>query len=105
MMLCVIFIDQIYEPHYAHYKDDFGKTFAGFFSDEPEIGSFGGEYGHDANIGKFNMKMPWSQTLHERLKRNCGGSEFAEKFNGTFGQHLIEIQTKNKKWIVSYAVC
>lgn len=24
------FIDQIYEPHYAHYKDDFGKTFAGF---------------------------------------------------------------------------
>lgn len=71
------FIDQIYEPHYAHYKDDFGKTFAGFFSDEPEIGSFGGEYGHDANIGKFNMKMPWSQTLHERLK-DLWGSEFAE---------------------------
>ena len=71
------FIDQIYEPHYAHYKDDFGKTFAGFFSDEPEIGSFGGEYGHDANIGKFNMKMPWSQTLHERL-RELWGSEFAE---------------------------
>ena len=71
------FIDQIYEPHYAHYKDDFGKTFAGFFSDEPEIGSFGGEYGHDANIGKFNMKMPWSQTLHERLKE-LWGSEFAE---------------------------
>ena len=71
------FIDQIYEPHYAHYKDDFGKTFAGFFSDEPEIGSFGGEYGHDANIGKFNMTMPWSQTLHERLKE-LWGSEFAE---------------------------
>ena len=47
------------------------------FSDEPEIGSFGGEYGHDANIGKFNMKMPWSQTLHERLKE-LWGSEFAE---------------------------
>ena len=67
----------MHEPHYAHYKDDFGKTFAGFFSDEPEIGSFGGEYGHDANIGKFNMKMPWSQTLHERLKE-LWGSEFAE---------------------------
>lgn len=36
-----------------------------------------GEYGHDANIGKFNMKMPWSQTLHERLKE-LWGSEFAE---------------------------
>lgn len=32
---------------------------------------------HDANIGKFNMKMPWSQTLHERLKE-LWGSEFAE---------------------------
>ena len=24
------FIDQIYEPHYAHYKDDFGKLLQDF---------------------------------------------------------------------------
>ena len=85
------FIDQIYEPHYAHYKDDFGKTFAGFFSDEPEIGSFGGEYGHDANIGKFNMKMPWSQTLHERLKE-LWGSEFAENLMALWKSGLCRMQ-------------
>ena len=66
------FIDQVYEPHYTHYKDDFGKTFAGFFSDEPEIGNCGGEYVHDANIGKPNMKLPWSQTLKAQLKELWG---------------------------------
>lgn len=25
-----------YNPHYAHYKEGFGKTILGFFSDEPE---------------------------------------------------------------------
>ena len=47
------------------------KHLQDFFSDELNE-DFGGEYGHDANIGKFNMKMPWSQTLHERLKRTVG---------------------------------
>ena len=70
------FIDQVYEPHYTHYKDDFGKTFAGFFSDEPEIGNCGGEYVHDANIGKPNMKLPWSQTLKAQLKE-LWGADFA----------------------------
>ncbi len=34
---CKVLIDTVYEPHYQHYKDDFGTTIAGFFSDEPEI--------------------------------------------------------------------
>jgi hypothetical protein len=32
---CRVQIDAVYEPHYERYKEDFGKTFAGFFSDEP----------------------------------------------------------------------
>lgn len=32
------FLDTVYEPHYAHYGAEFGKVFAGFFSDEPEFG-------------------------------------------------------------------
>ena len=30
-----LLIDVVYEPHYARYKELFGNTFAGFFSDEP----------------------------------------------------------------------
>lgn len=70
------FIDQVYEPHYAHYAADFGGTFAGFFSDEPEIGNCGGEYVHDANIGIANMRLPWSKTLEARL-RELWGERFA----------------------------
>ena len=36
---CRKLIDAVYEPHWAHYKKEFGKTIAGFFSDEPEIGN------------------------------------------------------------------
>ena len=34
---CRVLIDAVYEPHYAHYGEEFGKTIAGFFSDEPEL--------------------------------------------------------------------
>ncbi|MCI9344606.1 MAG: glycoside hydrolase, partial [Lachnospiraceae bacterium] len=27
-----VLIDEVYEPHYAHYKEEFGKTIQGFFS-------------------------------------------------------------------------
>ena len=30
-----LLIDAVYEKHYAKYADEFGKTIAGFFSDEP----------------------------------------------------------------------
>ena len=35
---CHVLVDAVYEPRDAHYAADFGKTFAGFFSDEPNIG-------------------------------------------------------------------
>ena len=37
-----VLIDQVYEAHYEHYKDDFGTVFTGFFSDEPEFGNLPG---------------------------------------------------------------
>ena len=39
-----ILLDAVYEPHYARYKDDFGKTLAGFFSDEPGFYNLGEGY-------------------------------------------------------------
>ena len=38
------FLRTVYQPHYDHFKDDFGKTIAGFFYDEPEThGDWGTE--------------------------------------------------------------
>ena len=30
-------IDAVYEPHFEHLGDEFGKTILGFFSDEPDL--------------------------------------------------------------------
>jgi hypothetical protein len=39
-----VLIDTAYEAFYARYRNDFGHTFAGFFSDEP------GFYRHSDNV-------------------------------------------------------
>jgi hypothetical protein len=63
-----VLIDEVYEPHYRRYKNDFGKTFAGFFSDEPEFGNTPG-YCFDDVLGKPKVYLPWSGELEEALKK------------------------------------
>ena len=67
---CRLLIDAVYESHYQHFKDEFGRTIVGFFSDEP---GFGNEKGvkNDSAIGK-DMPLPWSRPLKERLKARLG---------------------------------
>jgi hypothetical protein len=67
---CRVLIDTVYEPHYAHYKDDFGNTIAGFFSDEPEFGN-GHLYAQDNALGT-DQDLPWSAELGEWLRREWG---------------------------------
>ncbi|MCM8709903.1 glycoside hydrolase family 2 [Clostridium sp. SYSU_GA19001] len=64
-------IEAVYEPHYEHYKKDFGKTFAGFFSDET---SFGNTVGYDFNesIGKRDMPLPWNEEAKIMMKDELG---------------------------------
>lgn len=69
---CRILIDTVYEPHFAHYKDDFGKTIAGFFSDEPELGN--GVYVTGANRMGDEIDFPYSPELEEELKKRLGES-------------------------------
>ena len=62
---CHTLIEAVYEPHYAHYQEDFGDTIAGFFSDEPEIGN-GHLYQMDQKI--YQMEdQPWSRGLAQEL--------------------------------------
>ena len=67
---CKVLINAVYEPHYAHYKEEFGKTIAGFFSDEPELGN-GHMYEMNDPFGMQN-DYPWSPDLEERLKARLG---------------------------------
>lgn len=62
-----LLIDAVYEPHFAHYGDEFGKTIRGFFSDEPRIGNtwfsqHACEYQYYENrVGLAGMAYPWSE--------------------------------------------
>ncbi|MDR1902495.1 MAG: hypothetical protein LBQ88_09475 [Treponema sp.] len=69
---CRVLIDAVYEPHYAHYKNDFGKTIAGFFSDEPEFGN-GHLYVQDNLLGT-DQDLPWSAELEDHLRSVWGDS-------------------------------
>ncbi|BCJ92806.1 hypothetical protein acsn021_03750 [Anaerocolumna cellulosilytica] len=58
-----VLLKEVYEPHYEHLKEEFGKTILGFFSDEPR---FGNTKGAQAAIG-CDMVLPWRLGLEEEL--------------------------------------
>ncbi len=64
-------LEAVYEPHYEHYKKDFGNTFAGFFSDEPAFGNTIG-FDFDESIGRKDMPLPWSEEVKAMLKEELG---------------------------------
>lgn len=67
---CRILIDTVYKPHYERYSNDFGKTFAGFFSDEPLIGN-SSSYGFNHKLGK-KMPLPWNKDVPVMLEKGLG---------------------------------
>ena len=67
---CHILIDEVYEKHWDHYKEDFGKTIEGFFSDEPELGN--GFYMTGANSLGTAVDQPYSDEVEEELKKRLG---------------------------------
>ncbi len=58
-----VLIDEVYQPHYEHYREEFGKTITGFFSDEPR---FGNAKGAECQIGKA-MPLPWRPGMEKEL--------------------------------------
>lgn len=70
-----LLLDAVYEPHYAHYKEEFGKTIAGFFSDEP------GFYNMPDNVyglGKIGEKMPlpWTDDVAAKFRERTQEEHF-----------------------------
>lgn len=67
---CRLLIDAVYEPHWQHYADDFGKTIAGFFSDEPELGN-GPAYAKDNFLGT-GQDLPWGEAMEAEVAAALG---------------------------------
>lgn len=67
---CRALIDAVYEPHWQHYKADFGKTIAGFFSDEPELGN-GHLYQGGQRVWELDDQA-WSAEIEEELRVKWG---------------------------------
>ncbi|WP_433940456.1 hypothetical protein [Paenibacillus lautus] len=68
-------IDAVHAPHYKHLKHELGKTWMGFFYDEPELGNLGG-YVFDSLPGKIHKGMtiplPWSKDVPAMLEERMG---------------------------------
>lgn len=54
------FIDLIYEEHYTRLKNEFGNTFAGFFTDEPR---YGNQPSYQTRLGDPDLSIPWIDDL------------------------------------------
>lgn len=68
-----VLLDTIYEAFYARYEDDFGRTFAGFFSDEP--GFYNDRlqpYDYQSKLGKQGVALPWRSDLLGLLEAESG---------------------------------
>lgn len=68
-------IDAVHAPHYEYLKAELGKTWMGFFYDEPELGNLGG-YVFDSLPGKphkgMTIPLPWSKDVSALLSKRLG---------------------------------
>lgn len=73
-----ILLDTVYQPVYDHFAPYFGKTFQGFFSDEPRFGNIHGA--ENSSIGRNpDMVLPWRDGLEDLLAQECTGTLVEEQ--------------------------
>ncbi|MBO4325934.1 MAG: hypothetical protein J5950_01530 [Clostridia bacterium] len=67
---CKAMIHAVYQPHYEHFSDYFGNTFAGYFSDEP---CFANDFGtYYSILGKAGMMVPYRDDICELIGKAAG---------------------------------
>ncbi|WP_128102228.1 glycosylhydrolase-like jelly roll fold domain-containing protein [Paenibacillus sp. DCT19] len=67
-----ILINTVYEAVYERYQADFGKTFAGFFSDEPGFYNDPITFDFNSRPGKPGVSLPWSLEIPALLEQALG---------------------------------
>ncbi|MBE6546686.1 MAG: hypothetical protein E7668_04515 [Ruminococcaceae bacterium] len=110
---CHAMIDAVYEPHYEHFKEYFGNTFVGFFSDEPGFRNCCGSYN---TLGKMFEWYPWRADLPDLIAESAGVTEkeihtalpalwedLGEK-NALVRTHYMEVITKLYRENFSYQI-
>ena len=70
---CHAMIDAIYQPHYEHFAEYFGNTFAGFFSDEPGFLNLCDTYYN--RLGVMFSPYPWRDDLPSLIAKSAGIDE------------------------------
>ncbi len=67
-----ILLDSVYEAFYRRYRDDFGQTFAGFFSDEPGFYNDRETFDYQSTLGKTGVSLLWRPGLLDLLAAEAG---------------------------------
>jgi hypothetical protein len=71
------FIETVYQPHYDHFKADFGKTILGFFYDEPETC---GDWGTELKPILDERKVDWKKAYAAYKFELAGEEQAAAKY-------------------------
>ena len=66
------YIKEVYESHYTRFKEDFGDTLLGFFSDEPSFHNFYGKDPCIVGLGDAFAGYPWHSSLMPLLEKKYG---------------------------------
>lgn len=85
-----LFIKLVYEKYYKNFKDYFGTTLAGFFTDEP--GMYCNFVGHDLN------SIPWTNEFSKYFKKINGYSLDDHMSSLWLGSDLRDIQYRVDYW-------
>lgn len=91
-----ILLDTVYEAVYERYKADFGKTLAGFFSDEPGFYNDKTTFDFNSKPGKKGVPLPWSREMPDLLEKALG-SDYRKLL------HLLWHDAGEQSNIVRYA--
>lgn len=65
---CKAMLKAVYEPQYEHFKEYFGNTFKGFFSDEP--GFLNRLHTYKNKTGMMYEKYPWREDLPRLIAKS-----------------------------------
>jgi len=86
------YIKTVYQPHYDHFADDFGKTIQGYFYDEPEtFGDWGTEVLPELKRRGADWKralVAWKFALADPDEQIAAKYQYQDAFAETWGKTL-----------------
>lgn len=71
------FLQTVYQPHFDHFKADFGRTIAGFFYDEPETR---GDWGTELNRVLAEQGVDWKLAYAAYKFQLSGDAQVAARY-------------------------